>query len=99
MLIPNLSISVRFEVYDPLARLRRAASDAAIDAMSSACCHAVLARWQAALCSAQCACWHLGEQYSARWHPLHFCTASSRSEGPLKFWHLRRTGRTISLRG
>ncbi len=49
-----------------------------------------LAFLQAALCAAQCACWHSVEQYWARRHLLQVRVSSSRSDGPLRFWHLFR---------
>ena len=48
-------------------------------------CHPAVCFLQAALCAGQWALWHSVEQYCARWRLLHFCTASSCSDGPLRF--------------
>ncbi len=59
-------------------------------------CAAARALLQAALCAAQCARWHRGEQYCAMWHLLHRWTGSSCSEGPSKLSHLRCQAQTQS---
>ena len=56
-------------------------------------CQAHLNFLQAALWAVQCALWHAREQYRATWHLLQFCILSSSSEGPPRFWHLRRNSR------
>ncbi len=62
-----------------------------------AACMPLRAFLHAALCAAHCPRWHSGEQYRAVWQPVHYCTASSCSDGPLKFWHLRDDRAGVSL--